>query len=330
MRAMKKKINNELKEIGVFSRTFLKWFCVSLLIGIAGGFIGSLFYSGVMWASQLNAANTWLVWLLPIGGLVIAAIYRFTGTEGENTNNIIDSILLGEDIKFDLLPVILISTIFTHLFGGSAGREGAALQIGGSLGCNVGKLLKLDEKEQRIAVLTGMSAVFSALFGTPIAATIFALEVCSVGIIHYSGLVPCGISALAAYLVTRLFGISPTRFIIGALPTEAMLIAKVLVLSVACAVLSIIFCEIMHFTSKQAEKLMPNPFLRIFAGGVIILVLTLLVGNSDYNGGGIGIIVNAIEKGSAKPFAFLMKILFTAVTLACGYKGGEIVPTFFI
>ena len=327
---MKKFINDEINEISLFSRTFLKWFCISLLVGSLGGILGAMFYSGVVWANELRTAHQWLIWLLPIGGLIIALIYKSSRTEGENTNNIIDSILLGEDVEIELLPVILLSTIITHLFGGSAGREGAALQIGGSLGSNVGKLLKLDEKEQRIAVLSGMSAVFSALFGTPVAATVFALEVCSVGIIHYSGLVPCGISALTAYLVTRLFGISPTRFTIGILPTKAMLIVKVLIISVACAVLSILFCELMHFASKKAEQLMPDSYLRIFAGGVFILVLTLLVGNMDYNGGGVDVIVNAVEKGSAKPFAFLLKILFTVITLSCGFKGGEIVPTFFI
>ena len=327
---MKKILKNRMQEAGLFSGTFVKWLGVSLLIGLLGGFIGSLFYSGVVWANTLREQNGWLIWLLPLGGLIIALMYKSSDTEGKNTNNIIDSILLGDDVDMELLPVILLSTITTHLFGGSAGREGAALQIGGSLGCNIGKLLHLDEKEQRIAVLSGMSAVFSALFGTPVAASVFALEVCSVGIIHYSGLVPCGISALTAYLVTRLFGIAPTRFALAAFPTEALIVVKVIALAIACALLSVLFCEIMHLSSRYAEKLLPNSYLRIFVGGVLIVALTMLVGNTDYNGGGVGIIVNAVEGGSAKPFAFLLKILFTAITLACGFKGGEIVPTFFI
>ena len=320
----------KLTEAWSFSRAFMEWLAVSTLIGACGGIVGSLFYLSISWVTKLREKSPWLIFLLPLGGLVIAALYRFSKTEGESTNDIIDSILLGSKVDILLLPVIFLSTVITHLLGGSAGREGAALQIGGSLGCNVGRMLELDEKEERIAILSGMSAVFSALFGTPVTATVFALEVCSVGIFHYSGLVPCGIAALVAYHVTTVFHIPPTRFTIAAFGVQPAMVVRVCLLAALCALLSVLFCEFMHASAKLAAKVMPNAFLRAAIGGVLIIGMTLLVGNQDYNGGGVNIIASAIYDGQALPAAFLLKILFTAVTLSCGFKGGEIVPTFFV
>ena len=320
----------KLTEAWSFSRAFMEWLAVSTLIGACGGIVGSLFYLSISWVTKLREKSPWLIFLLPLGGLVIAALYRFSKTEGESTNDIIDSILLGSKVDILLLPVIFLSTVITHLLGGSAGREGAALQIGGSLGCNVGRILELDEKEERIAILSGMSAVFSALFGTPVTATVFALEVCSVGIFHYSGLVPCGIAALVAYYVTTVFHIPPTRFTIAAFGVQPAMVVRVCLLAALCALLSVLFCELMHASAKLAAKVMPNTFLRAAIGGVLIIGMTLLVGNQDYNGGGVNIIASAIYDGQALPAAFLLKILFTAVTLSCGFKGGEIVPTFFV
>ncbi|MBQ8074689.1 MAG: chloride channel protein [Oscillospiraceae bacterium] len=323
-------IKAKWKEARIFSRTFLKWLWISALIGLVGGVIGCVFYKSIAFVTDLRAASPWLIWLLPVGGLVIAALYQFTHTKGESTNDIIDSILLGNKVDILLLPVIFLSTVLTHLLGGSAGREGAALQIGGSLGYNTGRLLKLDEKEERIAILSGMSAVFSALFGTPVTATVFALEVCSVGILHYSGLVPCGVAALSAYYVTTLFRIAPTHFVISPLAVEPLMVIRVALLAILCAVLSVVFCEVMHASNHLAEKAVKNDYLRAFLGGCVIIGLTFLVGSREYNGGGTDIIARAIYEGRAHPAAFLLKMLFTAVTLSAGFKGGEIVPTFFI
>ena len=327
---LKKSIIMKSAEIRLFASAFFKWVGISILIGASAGLIGSAFYLSVAKATALREANGWLIWLLPAGGLLIAALYRFTRTEGEGTDDIIDSILLGKAVRFALLPVIFFSTVITHLLGGSAGREGAALQIGGSLGCNIGRLLGLDEKEERIAVLSGMSALFAALFGTPVTATVFALEVCSVGILHYSGLVPCAVSSVTAFGITRLFGIAPTHFEVSSIPYATGSFVKVAVLAALCAVLSVIFCELLHASSRLASKKIPNPFIRAFAGGCLLIGMTFLSGTRDYNGGGVNIIVSAIEQGSARPEAFLLKMLFTAVTIAFGFKGGEIVPTFFV
>ena len=200
---MKKEAEREARTMWQFIRTFLKWLVIAGVTGGIGGLVGSAFHLSVNWAAAFRAAHPWLLWLLPVGGLLIAAIYRLTKMENKNTNAIIDAIHFGDKVPLLLVPAIYLSTVITHLFGGSAGREGAALQIGGSLGCYIGQLFHLDEKDMRIATLCGMSAVFSALFGTPLTATIFALEVISVGVFYYSALVPCIVASLAALAISN-------------------------------------------------------------------------------------------------------------------------------
>ena len=181
-----------------------------------------------------------------------------------------------------------------------------------------------------MATLCGMSALFSALFGTPLTAAVFAREVVSVGQLYYSGLVPCLAAALAAYGVTGLFGIAPTRFDIPFVALTADGLWRVAVLAMLCALVSILFCVTMHKSAHLAAKLLPNPCLRAAVGGALIIALTLLLGTRDYNGAGVEVIAAALERGEARPEAFLLKLLFTAVTLACGFRGGEVVPAFFI
>ena len=309
---------------------FLKWLIIAGLTGAVGGVVGSVFNISVARATALREANPWLLFLLPAGGIVIAAIYHFTKMENVNTNTLIDSVHLGEKVPVILVPVIFLGTVITHICGGSAGREGAALQIGGGIGGSVGQLFRLDEKDMRLATLCGMSAVFSALFGTPLTAALFALEVISVGVFYYSGLVPCIVSAVTAYGVSRLFGIAPTRFIVTFLPLNADLLWRVAVMAILCAIMSSVFCLVMHGMDFLAERYLKNKFFRAAIGGVIVLGLTWLVGTTDYNGAGVGPITDAIEKGIAIPDAFLWKLLFTAISLGCGFRGGEVVPTFFV
>ncbi len=313
-----------------YFRVFIKWVLISAVVGAVGGTVGSLFYRSVTWATAIRQARPFFLWFLPAAGIFIVAVYRGLRVEGLGTNDVIDSILEGENIPILLMPVIFVSTAVTHLCGGSAGREGAALQIGGSIGCNVGKLLKLDEKEERLAILSGMSAVFSALFGTPVTAIVFALEVCSVGIIHYSGLVPCGVAAMTAFGVMKLFQIVPERYILPPFSHGGVMLLKVAALAVICAFVSILFCRCMHSAGHLAEKKIKNPYLRAVTGAALIILLTYLIGSQRYNGGGVEVIADAIEKGEADIPDFLFKILFTVITLSCGFKGGEIVPTFFI
>ncbi len=327
---MSEELSGRLRAAVKFLRVFVKWLVIASIVGAAGGLIGSAFHLSVDGANSLRHSFPQLLWLLPVIGVLIAFIYRYTHLESEGTNAVIDSIHLGERIPLSLVPVIFASTVLTHLGGGSAGREGAALQIGGGLGWSLGRLFRLDEKDMRLATLCGMSALFSALFGTPLTAAIFALEVISVGVVYYSGLVPCLTAALAAYGITRFLGIEPTAFAVDAPALSADMLWRVALLGIACAAMSIVFCETMHKGEKLISRALKNPFLRAFCGGLAIIAMTYACGSTDYNGAGTAVIERAILLGEARPAAFLLKTLFTAVTLGCGFRGGEVVPTFFI
>ena len=226
------------------------------------------------------------------------------------------------------MPVIFVSTVITHLCGGSAGREGAALQIGGGIGYQAGRLLRLGEKDLPLATLCGMSGVFAALFGTPLTATVFALEVISVGVLYYAGLVPCLTAALTGYLVSVLMGVPPTRFTVTVPGLEVRTMLLVIVLALLCAVVSILFCRGLHGVEHLLKRTLKNPYLRVAVGAAVLIGLTLLT-NGDYNGAGMEVIGRAIA-GQADPWAWVWKLLFTAITIGCGFKGGEVVPSFFV
>ena len=312
--------------------TFVKWVVIASMTGILGGLIGTAFSYCIKYANQINNEYWWVVLTMPLGGLVIAALYKLSKINDDlDTNLVLNSIRTKGYVPWVMSPLIFVSTVITHLVGGSAGREGAALQLGGSLGSVVGRVLRLDEKDMHLAIMCGMSGVFSALFGTPITAAFFALEVISVGVTYYSALVPCFVSAIMSYFLSINLGVEPMRFNIDKLLPEMNIVtlAQVIGLAAACAVVSIIFCVAMRKSTKYAPKLIKNDYLRVVAGALIIVGLTFLIGSHDYNGAGSQIIADAIG-GIAKPEAFVMKIIFTAVTISCGFKGGEIVPTLFI
>ena len=229
---------------------------------------------------------------------------------------------------------MFLSTIITHLVGGSSGREGAILQIGASVSAWLGRLARLDENGLRIITMCGMSAAFSALFGTPLAAAVFAMEVISVGVMYYAAIVPCVVSAVTGLWVARQLHVPGTAFALTGIPaTTPLSVVKVVGMGVLFALLSILFCFVMHGAHKLYDRFLPNRLVRVIVGGCIVIGLTYLVwlwnpGTYDYNGAGEAVIHAAIE-GHARPEAFLLKILFTAVTLGAGFKGGEIVPVFF-
>lgn len=315
--------------IGAYPAALIKWLAVGGLIGGIGGVIGSLFHIGVSYATRWRSAHPWVLYLLPLLGLIIVGLYRVTKVEGKDTNAVIESVHFGKNVPVLLVPVIFLSTVLTHLGGGSAGREGAALQIGGGIGFETGRLLRLGEKDLPLATLCGMSAVFSALFGTPLTATVFAMEVISVGVFYYAGLVPCLTASLVGYLVSLLMGVPPTRFTVAAPLPEACTMLPVLVLAIGCALVSILFCRGLRETGRMAARLLPNPYWRAAIGGALIIGLTLLVGSTDYNGAGMELVERAVS-GEANAWAWLLKLLFTAVTIGFGFKGGEVVPSFFV
>ena len=318
-----------IDHMGPYAAALLKWIVVGGLVGGVGGVVGALFHLGVNYATSVRLAHPWVLYLLPLGGLVIAGLYRLCKLEGKGTNAVIESVHFGSDVPVLLVPLIFVSTVITHLCGGSAGREGAALQIGGGIGYRTGRLLHLGEKDLPLATLCGMSGVFSALFGTPLTATVFALEVISVGVLYYAGLVPCITAAMTGYLISLLLGVPPTRFTVAMPALDAWTMLLVLVRAILCALVSILFCRGLHITEHLAARLVKNSYLRAAAGGVVIIALTLLLGTTDYNGAGMDVIQRALN-GQANGWAWLLKLLFTAITIGCGFKGGEVVPSFFV
>lgn len=324
---VKKKLGQSAKSAG----TSVKWVIFALITGLVVGSIATMFHFSITIATMIREKTPWIIFLLPIGGLIIVRCYRMVKDEKElSTNSVLSAIHSNEKLPLKMAPLIFVSTVITHLFGGSAGREGAALQLGGSIGNGLGALFHFDDNDKHIMIMCGMSAAFAALFGTPMAAAIFSMEVISVGIMQYSALVPCVIASLSAFSVAQAFGVGQELFLVSHVPNFTIFSAtKVTILAVLCAVLSIAFCVMLHQTEHLYKKLFKNPYLRVIVGGCLIIILTLLVGDQTYNGTGMHVIEEAME-GHVIPYAFLLKMLFTAITIGAGYKGGEIVPSFFI
>lgn len=322
------KLQGFTDHVMLYVKTLVKWLLSAALIGTVGGAVGSLFHLGVEYATELRTEVPALLYALPLAGVLIVALYRFLRTQGVGTNAVLDAVHQGRELPILLIPAIFLATLLTHLAGGSAGREGAALQIGGGIGYCTGHALHLGQKDLPLATLCGMSAVFAALFGTPLTAAVFALEVISVGVLYYAGLVPCLMAASVGYLIAELLGVSPTRFTVALPPLEVWTMFLVVLLAIGCALVSILFVRGMHLVERCAVKWLKNPYLRAAAGGFVIIGLTLLLGR-DYNGAGMDVIARAMA-GEAVPWAWLVKILFTAVTIGCGFKGGEVVPSFFV
>ena len=315
---------------GLYVRAMAKWLAVAMVTGVFCGVVGSLFHIGVERATELREQHPWLLWCLPAAGLVIVAFYKLTKTEGQGTNDIIEAVHHGKKLSIWLLPAIFLGTVLTHLCGGSAGREGAALQMGGTIGRHTGGLFRLDDRDLRTATMAGMAAFFSALFGTPLTATVFAIVVISIGVVYHVAFIPCLTASLVSYWISLAMGVAPTRFAVAAPALEKLMLLWVAVLAVGCALVSVLLCRTLHFAEHQMKKRLPNAWLRVAAGGCAVIALTYLCGTRDYNGAGMDIITAAVEQGSARPEAFLLKILFTAVTLSAGFKGGEVVPSFFV
>ena len=323
------RLKERVAHIGQYAVTLLKWMVLGGVIGLVGGIIGSLFHIGVDTATQVRLAHSWVLYLMPVGGLAIVGLYRITKTEGKGTNDVIASVHFGEQVPGLLVPVIFVSTVITHLCGGSAGREGAALQIGGGIGYQAGRLLRLGAKDLPLATLCGMSGVFAALFGTPLTATIFALEVISVGVLYYAGLLPCFTASLTGYYIALVMGVEPTRFTVAMPALEWGTLGLTALLAVGCALVSILFCRGLHITEHAAACWMKNGVVRAAVGGAVIVLATVLLGTTDYNGAGMDVIERAMT-GQADSWAWLWKLAFTAVTIGCGFKGGEVVPSFFV
>ena len=324
---------NSLKDEFTFGikviKHFLRWMCYALVTGLIVGLIGTLFVKGLTLANNFRLNNPQIIYGLPLAGLFLVFIYQKAGfKEDKGTNLIISTIHAQSRVPFRMMPLIFVATITTHLFGGSAGREGAALQLGGSIGNKLGNWFKLNDADTRLMVMCGMSAAFSAIFGTPLAAVVFAMEVGSVGIMHYAALVPCAASALIASAFALNMGVHPEAFHISEIVVFNISTAlKTVLLAIICAILSIIFCKMLHFVGHFLKDKFKNPYVRVIVASIVIIALTLILNTNAYSGAGVNLIEEAFH-GQAPKLSFFFKMLFTAITLGAGFKGGEIVPSF--
>ena len=309
----------------------LKWLVLSVFVGLLLGAVGAGFSLLLQQAAAIRGDHGWIVALLPAGGLLLVLLYRACRVyEDTGTNQIIGSITKAEDVPLRKAPLIIAGTAITHLFGGSAGREGAALQMGGCIGQNIGKAIHADDSDRKILTMCGMSAAFAALFGTPLTAAFFAMEISSVGVLYYAALVPCALSALTADAFAAYLGAAQDAFFLRTAPAFTIYHAVVAgILTILCALLSVLFCMTLHHTGALFRRWFANPYLRIAAGGAAVAILSFISGTTIYNGPGMAVIEEALL-GNVPLFAFLLKMLFTALTMGTGYKGGEIVPALYV
>lgn len=309
----------------------ITWGFLGALIGVIGGLLGAVFHHALHFVTHIRAEHNQIIFLLPLGGVLTVAIYHAAHMRSNRgTNEIIDAALTGNSLSPLIAPVIFISTAITHLFGGSAGREGAALQLGGSTASLLAKWLHLSRSEHKVLVMSGMSAVFAGLFGTPLTACLFTLEFGYVGTIFSPALLPCYFSALVASRISHSLGVHAETFIIDhAVSVDIGNVWKFVLLAGMISLLGIAMCHIFHSAEHIARHLLPNPYLRVVAGAAVVVAMTLAVGDHRFNGAGMDMALAAVG-GNAEWYYFLLKMLFTAVTLAAGFKGGEIVPTFCI
>ena len=313
-----------------YGKTLLKWGSLGILIGIVGGFLGAGFHHALSFVTQTRGQYPWVLYLLPLGGLLTLGIYRWLGLKNNRgTNEVIDAVLNDGYVNPAIAPAIFLSTAITHFLGGSAGREGAALQLGGASASLLGRLFHLKENEQAIVTMAGMAAVFSGLFGTPLTATLFTMEFASVGTIFSPALLPCYLSALTASQLSASLGTHPETFPLAAASLTLVSGIQLVALAILVGIVGILMCFTLHEGEHLAKRLLPYSVVRIVVGALAVIGMTLLAGDQRYNGSGMEMAMQAVG-GSAQWYDFLLKLLFTAVTLSAGFKGGEIVPTFCI
>lgn len=345
-----KQIRYSFEQVNI-AKHLIYW---TLLIVPVSFVIGS-FVALFLWLLDLVSItrwnHLWLLFFLPLAGLLITFLYKRWGKNSDVGNNlIIDEIHKpGGGIPARMAPFVLFSTLVTHLFGGSAGREGTAVQMGGSISAIFSKWYRLKHEEKRILLMCGMSAGFGAVFGTPITGAIFALEVLAIGRIKYDALLPCFIASLLADFTCTAYGIHHTHYSIAFsgvventhrwlpfLSFDYVLLMKAVVAGVVFGLAGFLFAEASHFIKDISSRYIQNKWLIPVIGGVAVIVITYAVGTFDYLGLGVtnpnnGVsIVSAFSEGGVTTWSWLWKLVLTAITLGTGFKGGEVTPLFFI
>ena len=324
MSNMNEKIN--LKTIGIY---LLRWTALGVLIGGICGGLGAVFSKAITAATALRGAHPWLIFLLPVGGLLTVLIYRICKVSNVGTVRIMESARLEKKVSSLLVPAIFCGTVLTHLFGGSAGKEGAALQLGGGIAAWLSKLFKLEDHHRRSLIVAGMGAFFTALFGTPLGAIVFVLEVLRIGKYAWNASYPTVVAGFTAYGVASLCGVHWERFSMNVPALGWKTVTVGLLIVAAAAAAALLFCYALHWSEHLFKRWFKNAAVRILIGSGLLILLTWLVGSYDYNGGGMEIIEKVFH-GEVRYEAFALKMLFTVVTVAAGFKGGEIVPSLFI
>ncbi|MBO9619558.1 MAG: voltage-gated chloride channel family protein [Niabella sp.] len=336
---------------GKIFKQLIYWTVRIIPVSVVTGSLVALFLWLLEWATQTRWAHLWIIFLLPVAGIAIYLLYRFLGKNAEAGNNLImDEIHEpGGGVPIQMTPLVLISTVVTHLFGGSAGREGTAVQMGGSIAAFFSKWYQLAKEERSVLLLCGMAAGFGAVFGTPVTGAIFAMEVLFIGRIKYNALIPCLISSLLAHVVCSAYGIHHTLYSITTripaaivkkgsweLSFDFVLLLKVIVAGIAFGLAGMAFAWLAHTLKKLWKQWIKWNWLIPVAGAALILGMSYLLGSFDYMGLGVtnpdqhNSIVSAFSNGGVTHWSWLWKLVLTAVTLSAGFKGGEVTPLFFI
>lgn len=326
-------MEEQRKTAAGYALSIAKWLLAAAVLGALCGLAGGVFHKTIDLVTETRMEHTWLLWLLPVAGVLTLLCYKICKVPlGTGTNLVLQTTKTGERVPILLAPLIFIGTTLSHLCGASVGREGAALQLGGSLGHNFGRLLHFKEDDTKVLSMCGMAACFAALFGTPFTAAVFVLEVVCVGTLPTFGLLPCVISAYSASLTAKALGVAPLSFTPaeGIPELTAVTALHAAGFGIVIGLLGIVFCLALHKAGHFAEKLIKNPYLRVAAGGLLMAIVTTVFGLYDFAGAGTQVITRAINTAQAEPAAFLIKLVLAALCVGVGFRGGEIVPTMFV
>jgi H+/Cl- antiporter ClcA/PII-like signaling protein len=310
----------------------LRWIPISCLVGIMAGTASAFLLASLTWVTDIRESHKWIIALLPFAGLFVGCLYKYLGKSVEAGNNLILEEVHDPRavIPARMTPLILIGTIVTHLFGGSAGREGTAIQTGASLADQLSKPFRLGPHDRRILLMAGISAGFASVFGTPLAGTIFGIEVLAIGRISYDAIAPCIVAAFVGDMVTHAWRIHHTIYIVPKVPPMSVSgFLYALIAGCVFGLTGLLFAQLTHAISHLSKKHISWSPLRPFFGGIAVAAAVFALGTTRYIGLGIPTIVASFDTRVA-PYDFAAKILFTAVTLGMGFKGGEVTPLFFI